>query len=85
MAISADSSNRGSLAGEEWSTITPNDTTELSPRPRAIMVNVAGNLAMVDNKGNTVTFAVAAGIIYPLRPLIVKSSATTATGITGIY
>lgn len=85
MPISADVGNRGSLSAEEWQTITPSDTVDLFPRPRAIMVNVSGNLALLDNRGNSVILAAMSGILYSLRPSRILTTGTTATGITGFY
>lgn len=63
--------------------ITPHDTNELNPRPRAIYVGGAGNLVvtMVNAAGAAadVTFTgVLAGSVLPIRPTKVKTSSTAS-------
>jgi hypothetical protein len=64
-----------------WEAITPHDTNQLARIPSALLVS-AGTLAIVDIDGNALSLTVAAGgscACYPLRPVIVKSTGTTAT------
>lgn len=68
----------------EWFAITPHDTNEVEIRPRCLYVSVAGTISIVSKLGRTMTITVAAGY-HPLRPVIVKSTGTTATGIFGLY
>lgn len=68
----------------EWFAITPHDTNELSVRPRCLYVSVAGDISVVSKLGATMTITVVAGY-HPLRPVKVKSTGTTATGIYGLY
>lgn len=59
--------------------LTPNDTTDISPRPRALYINTAGDVQITDENGVSVTYAsVAAGTILPFSPVRL-GSATTAT------
>jgi hypothetical protein len=65
--------------------ITPSDVTTYSPPLDAILVNGAGNLAIVDLSGNTVTIAgVVAGSLLPIGASRVMSTNTTATNIIGL-
>lgn len=65
--------------------ITKSDETVYSPPLDAILVNGAGNLAVVDLAGNTVTITgVAAGALLPIAATKVMSTNTTATNIVGL-
>jgi hypothetical protein len=66
-------------------TITKDDSAAI-PITDGIMVNVAGNVAMRLEEGNAdVTLALLAGVVYRFRVKYVRSTSTTATGITGLY
>lgn len=67
-----------------WAAITPNDGADLPMRPLAIVVGVAGNVSMVDIDGSTVTIALPAGI-HRLRPVRVRATSTTATGLVALW
>lgn len=69
----------------DWEAITPNDTTNLTRRPRAIIALVAGNIVMTGDSGNDITIAVEASKEIPYSPLKVKATNTTATNIFGLY
>jgi hypothetical protein len=69
---------------EKWADVTPTDGVPLASVPKALWVNVAGNLAIAGSDGVAVIFAVAAGL-QPLRPTIVLATGTTATGIKALY
>ena len=65
--------------------ITP-DNNNAIPVTDGIMVNVADNVAMRFEDGNAdVTLALLAGVVYNFRVKYVRSTSTTATGITGLY
>lgn len=66
-------------------TIVPDDTTSLSPVPKALFVGGAGTLTLrgVDSDED-VTLFVQAGQMLPVRPSFVRSTGTTATGIVGL-
>lgn len=74
---------RETFTAELFYTITPSDTAELRPRPRAIMVGGAGNLVAKNVKGTQVTIPVVAGQIVPIKTSFVMA-ATTATGLTAL-
>lgn len=66
--------------------ITPNDSTDLTQRTRAISFAGAGALVVIDAEANTVTIpsgALAAGVMHPLSVTRVFSTGTAATGIVG--
>ena len=74
-----------SSQGERWVTVTPSDTAHLAEVPKALWVNVAGDLTVVGEDGVAATFAVLAGLPILLRPRQVMATGTTATGIIAIY
>lgn len=79
MARSTSSANR-------WPTITPHDSTNIAGgAPVAIICSGAGDAVLVDYLGNTMTLAMEAGQIYPLCPVRINSTNTTATGIKALY
>lgn len=63
--------------------ITPSDT---APNTfRAIYVGATGNLTVIDEGGDTVTFnAVPVGTIIPISTSFVKATLTTATLLVGL-
>jgi hypothetical protein len=62
--------------------ITPSDTTRISAA--GLLIGGAGNIVVEPEKGgNTVTIAVTAGQLVPLRVVRVLV-ASTATGIIGL-
>jgi hypothetical protein len=64
--------------------VTPSDGTELPAG--AIYVGGAGNVSVVTEGGDTVTFSnVPAGFILPLRVTKVRSTSTTATNIVLLW
>lgn len=62
-------------------TITPSNTVDMANRPRAIYVSVGGNLALRDELGVDVTYAVTAGQVILFRAVRVLATGTTATVI----
>lgn len=64
--------------------ITPSDTVDLVDRQDAIYVGGAGNLVAVLPNTQTVTFAVTAGQVLPIRVRRVNATLTTATGLVGL-
>lgn len=64
--------------------ITPSDATDIPVRPRALWVNVAGNISIDTDSQSSQVLAVAAGVV-PISPKRVRSTGTTATGIFGLY
>lgn len=71
--------------------ITPSDSTFLTVGGvaggkllyHALYITGAGNIAIVDKDGVTITYAVPANFILPFRPYKVNATNTTATGIVG--
>ena len=69
--------------------VTPSDSVDLDPVPRAIYVGGTGDLTVeIPGAGGapgTVTFAaVPAGTLLPIRPSKIKA-ASTATAIVAVY
>lgn len=67
--------------------VTPNDSTDLTYSTcRAIYVGGAGNIALVDGAGTTVTFTgVTAGSILPVQTARINATGTTATSLVALY
>lgn len=65
--------------------ITPNNSTVLDPVPFALYIEVAGDLAVVTQRGDAVTIPVPNNFILHVACKQVKSTGTTATGIYGYY
>lgn len=63
--------------------ITPNDSTDLDPVPRAIYVGTAGDLVVQDQAGTSCTYKNAAGVV-PIRAKRVMVS-STASNLVGMY
>ena len=59
--------------------ITPSNTADIVPRPRALFCQTAGNLRLRDAAGIELTYAVSAGQIIPFRAARVMLTGTTAT------
>ena len=65
--------------------VTPHDTNALKYVVRALYVGVAGDVAVEDVHGNSVTFVgVGAGSILPVRANKVLSTGTDADSIVGL-
>lgn len=58
--------------------VTPNDTTDLSPVPKALYIGGAGDLVItpVDSSVDVTLKGVTAGSIIPIRAVRVKTSST---------
>lgn len=68
--------NQTAPAGGHY-TVTPG-TSALSPAPRALYVNAAGNAVIEDIGGTTVTYSdLAVGAILPIKALKVTSATAT--------
>ena len=68
--------------------VTPHDTDELTVITRAIYAGsvAACTMVVVTHSDETVTFVgLIAGLIYPFRVKIIKSTGTTCDNIVGIY
>jgi hypothetical protein len=65
--------------------ITPNNGADLTAVTRALMVTVAGNVAVVLRSGTTITLpGLTPGVVYPFRVARVLATGTTATGLKGL-
>lgn len=71
--------------GTKARAITPSDTVDLNPYPKAVVVSAAGNLVVLplqNADGSTVTFTgVSPGFVVPFRVRRVMSTSTTASAI----
>ena len=86
MAIPLDRSGGGSGSpATRWFTITPSDVAMLPVYPRAVTVEGAGTVSAEDCEGNIGAFVFAAGEIKAIRPVRIRASGTSATGILGLY
>ena len=56
--------------------ITPNDSTPMANRPRALYVLTTGNLVLQDELGTSLTYPVVAGQVVTFRALYVKTAST---------
>ena len=65
--------------------ITTSDTADLPRLTDAISVGAAGNLVAVLQNGKTVTLAVSAAQVLPVRVRRVNATNTTATGLVALY
>lgn len=76
---------------DEFIGITPSDTQKLrygdnqARKCKAIMVTVAGNVAVKNSKGDTVTLPFLASQVYPFPTDQILATGTTATGIFVIF
>jgi|TARA_B110000908_G_scaffold163200_1_gene209524 hypothetical protein len=65
--------------------ITPDDATDLVSLTRAIILEGAGDVAVILKNGDAITLPVlAVGVIYPVRVARVLATGTTATGLKGL-
>lgn len=67
-----------------WYAVTPG-ADDLPTMPRLVHARVGGTIAMVDQAGNTATWAFADGETLPLSPRKILAAGTTATGIVAGY
>lgn len=65
-------------ATKHWQ-IAPSDTTDLSPRPRAIFCKVAGTAVIRDEAGTDLAYPLNAGDIVPFRGVRMLATGTTGT------
>lgn len=66
--------------------VTPHDSNKLTGgRCRGLSVNVAGNVAIKNTAGTTVSITLVAGVVHPISTDQVLATDTTATGIVAYY
>ena len=71
--------------GEVFYAITPSDTVDIPLKPRAVVLGVGGNLNVTDALGTTTLISnLTAGIFYPIRPVRIMATGTTASNIVGV-
>lgn len=71
---------------DDYSAVTPSDSTDLASRPRGLYVGTGGDVVIVNPSGTAVTFkSVPSGTVLPVRAVRVKSTGTTATDIVALY
>lgn len=70
---------QNSAPADDLFAITPSDTVALATVPKALLVTVAGNVAVRGTGSSPVTLAVTAGQILPIRARYVYATNTTAT------
>lgn len=68
-----------------WASVTPSNSVDFSPPPRALFVTGAGDLALVGSDDVVEVFPADANSYHPLGPKRVNSTGTTATGIKALY
>lgn len=83
-ALSTTDPRTTELPGTGVVSITPSDSTVITPIPRALHIGGGGTLAVVCLDGTTATFTVATGTLLPIRVTKVMSTNTTASLIVGI-
>lgn len=65
--------------------ISPHDSEELSPLPKALFVAGAGSLTLcAADSSADVSLSVGAGQILPIRARFIRATGTTASGIVGL-
>ncbi len=69
----------------EWASLTAHDSTDFANVPRAIDCTTGGNAVLVSKSGATVTIILTPGIPYPVRPVRINDTGTTATGLIGLW
>lgn len=58
--------------------VTPSDTVDLDPIPRAIVALTSGTVAWRDKAGTVITYPVLAGQEYSFRAVRIMATGTTA-------
>jgi hypothetical protein len=69
----------GSEPGSYHTYITPSNTVNITPLPRALYFNTTGIVVITDFANNTVTYNVSAGQTLPFRPYLVLTTTTANT------
>lgn len=75
---------------DQFSLVTPSDTVDLSyhgttAKCRAILVGTAGNVAVLDDQGTSVTIPLAAQVLHPISTNRILLTGTTAVTIIAFY
>ena len=64
--------------GEVHYLVSPSDTSDLNPRPRALKCIAAGTVAVRDTTGTDITYPVETGEVLEFRAVRVLATGTTA-------
>ncbi|MEO3415048.1 hypothetical protein AAFO92_10355 [Roseovarius sp. CAU 1744] len=64
--------------GEAHYVVSPSDTTDLDPRPRALKCIASGTVVVRDRTGTDVTYPIEAGEVLEFRATRVLATGTTA-------
>jgi hypothetical protein len=85
--IFGDRSRQLSAPARNAQAVTPSDSTDIPITDcRALYIGVGGNVSLITNGGQTVTFVgLQAGSILPVRCSRVRATDTTATNIVAIW
>lgn len=65
--------------------VVPSDTDNLSRQCRAIWVGVAGNIAVVFENGNAVTFSNVPVGVLDVQAIRINATNTTATNMVAMF
>lgn len=65
--------------------VTADDAADLAFTTRGLNVAQSGNVRLTTLGGDTVTVALSAGIVFPIRANRIWATGTTATGIVALY
>ena len=69
-----------------FAAVTPSDTTKFAQSARGIYVGVGGDVVLLGEGGEVVTFTGAlAGTVLPVRCVRVNSTSTTATNMVALF
>lgn len=85
LRVSADWAADATRPAENAAIVAPNDGADLATPTRALVVGVAGNVAVdMVSSGTNIVITLPAGI-WPLAVKRVRSTGTTATGIVALW
>jgi len=59
--------------------VTPSDSVELDPIPNALYCSADGDVVVKDAAGTSITYALVAGDVLPVRARYVMATGTTGT------
>ena len=68
----------------EWDSLTADNAIDFPNVPRAIDCTAGGSAVLVSASGATVTVTLTAGQPYPVRPVRINATGTTASGLIGL-
>lgn len=68
---------------ENWFAITPDDSNDIDPKPRALWLGSSGTLTVQGKDGNSLSFTIPGAGVYPFSAARVLTT-TTITEIFGL-